>query len=54
MASATVRRDAYLRAQGVRVLRVAAVTVLADPEAVAAWLVDLARAPPQSADEEIR
>ena len=48
------RRDAYLKSQGIRVLRVAASLVLDDPEAVAMWLVDEARAPPQSADQAVR
>jgi very-short-patch-repair endonuclease len=48
------RRDAYLRSLGIRVLRVPASTVLEDPEAVAMWLIDEARAPPQSSDRGVR
>ena len=33
------RRDRWLRAQGIMVLRVSARDVLADPDAVAAWIV---------------
>ena len=36
-------RDAWLRAQGVQVLRIPASQVLDDPEAVAAWVREVAR-----------
>lgn len=37
------RRDAFLRARGIEVLRVPASSVLRDPDDVADWLVALAR-----------
>jgi len=48
------RRDAYLATLGIRVLRTPASAVLDDPEAIAAWLADEARAPPQSSDLAVR
>jgi very-short-patch-repair endonuclease len=37
------RRDAYLRARGIEVVRIAASSVLEDPEAVTDWVMHLAR-----------
>ena len=37
-----VRRDAYLRAQGIEVVRIAARSVLDDPESITDWLRQLA------------
>jgi len=48
------RRDAYLNTLGVRVLRIPAVSVLKDPEAVTLWLIEEARAPPQSSNLAVR
>jgi very-short-patch-repair endonuclease len=48
------RRDAYLEALNIRVLRIPASSVLSDPEAVALWVIEEARTPPQSADRSVR
>jgi very-short-patch-repair endonuclease len=40
---ADASRDAWLAGAGVRVLRIAAAVVLADPDQVAAWVVEEAR-----------
>jgi very-short-patch-repair endonuclease len=37
------RRDAFLRAQGIEVLRIAASDVLGDPESVVLWMLEAAR-----------
>lgn len=37
------RRDAFLRELGIEVVRIAAASVLEDPEAVAIWMFELAR-----------
>ncbi len=37
------RRDAWLRSQGIEVVRIAASSVLDDPESVTDWVRDLAR-----------
>jgi very-short-patch-repair endonuclease len=43
------RRDAYLRARGIEVVRIAASSVLGDPESVTDWIREMAgqRAPPE-------
>lgn len=44
------RRDAYLRAQGIQIVRIAASSVLDDPEAITDWIRDMAgqRKPPDA------
>jgi very-short-patch-repair endonuclease len=36
------RRDAYLRAQGIEVVRIAARSVLEDPESITDWIREMA------------